>query len=63
MSAQTDFDIASFHLWDILMTLGAVRSGGIPIFPPTDGKARGLDALDVFEACVELAAGHLARRE
>jgi hypothetical protein len=31
------------------MIVGAVHSGGCPIFLPTDGKARGLDALDVFE--------------
>jgi hypothetical protein len=35
------------------MIVGAVHSGGYPIFLPTDGKARGLDALDVFETCVE----------
>jgi hypothetical protein len=43
------------------MIVGAVRSGGYPVFLPTDGKARGLDALDVFEACVEAAARYFAR--
>jgi hypothetical protein len=45
MSAPTDFDIKSFHLRAMLMILGAVSSGGIPIFPSTDGKAHALDAL------------------
>jgi hypothetical protein len=31
------------------MIIEAVHSGGCPVFLPTDGKARGLDALDVFE--------------
>jgi hypothetical protein len=29
---------------------------------PTDGKARGLDALDVFETCVEAAAQYFAKQ-
>jgi hypothetical protein len=37
-------------------------SGGYPVFLPTDGKARGLDALDVFETCVEVAARYFAKR-
>jgi hypothetical protein len=44
------------------MIVGAVHSGGYPIFLPTDGKARGLDALDVFETCVEAAARSFAKR-
>ena len=61
-ATQTDFDIEGFHLPDNLMIVGAVKSGGYPIFLPTDGKTRGLDALDVFEACVEAAAQHFAGR-
>ena len=61
-ATQTDFDIEGFHLPDNLMIVGAVRSGGYPIFLPTDGKARGLDALDVFETCVEAAARYFAGR-
>jgi hypothetical protein len=33
-----------------------------PIFLPTDRKARGIDALDVFETCVKAAAQYLAKR-
>jgi hypothetical protein len=40
------------------MIVGAVHSGGYPIFLPTDGKARSLDALDVFET----AARYFAKR-
>src|ERR1700722_18263755 len=53
---HADLDIEGFHLPDNLMIVGAVLSGGYPVFVPTDGKARGLEALDVFEACVEAAA-------
>ena len=41
---------------------GAVQSGGYPIFIPTDGKVRGIDALDVFESCVEAAARYVIDR-
>jgi nucleoside 2-deoxyribosyltransferase len=61
-ATQTDFDIEGFHLPDNLMIVGAVRSSGYPIFLPTDGKMRALDALDVFEACVEAAARYFAGR-
>jgi hypothetical protein len=44
------------------MVVGAVLSGGYPIFLPTDGKARGLEALDVFEICVEAAARYLTQQ-
>ena len=44
------------------MIVGAVQSGGYPVFFPADGKTRGLDALDVFENCVEAAARYLANR-
>ena len=55
------FDIAveSFDLPDNLMIAGAVRSGGASIFVPHDDTPRGIDALDVFEACVAAAAKHL----
>src|SRR3984957_2428883 len=59
---QGGLAIEGFHLPDNLMIVGAVQSGGYPIFVPADGNARNLDALDVFAACVEAAARHLARR-
>jgi nucleoside 2-deoxyribosyltransferase len=59
---QASLAIEGFHLPDNLMIVGAVDSGGYPIFVPTDGKPRGLDALDVFETCVEAAAQYLAGR-
>jgi nucleoside 2-deoxyribosyltransferase len=61
-TTHADLDIEGFHLPDNLMIVGAVESGGYPIFLPTDGNARGLDALDVFETCVEAAARYLAGR-
>jgi hypothetical protein len=51
-----------YHLPDNLMIVGAVQSGGYPFFLPTDGKARGLDALNVFETCVEAAATYFAKQ-
>jgi nucleoside 2-deoxyribosyltransferase len=57
---HADFGIEGFHLPDNLMIVGAVGSGGYPVFLPKDGKGRGLDALDVFEACVEAVARHVA---
>jgi len=57
-----DLGIEAFHLPDNLMIVGAVQSGGYPVFLPTDGKARGLDALDIFETCVEAASRYLADR-
>ena len=59
-AGHADLGIEGFHLPDNLMIVGAVQSGGHPIFLPTDGQARGLDALDVFEACVEAAARLMA---
>ena len=53
---HADLGIEGFHLPDNLMIVGAVLSGGCPIFVPTDGEARSIDALDVFEACVAAAA-------
>jgi nucleoside 2-deoxyribosyltransferase len=50
------FGIEGFNLPDNLMIVGAVQSGGYPIFVPRDGETRGIDALDVFEACAEAAA-------
>src|SRR6202171_6475701 len=58
--AYADFGIEAFHLPDNLMIVGAVHSGGYPIFVPTDDKARGIDALDVFEACAAAAAQYVA---
>jgi nucleoside 2-deoxyribosyltransferase len=51
-----DLGIEGFHLPDNLMIVGAVLSGGCPIFIPRDGETRGIDALDVFEACAAAAA-------
>ena len=56
---HADLGIEGFQLPDNLMIVGAVQSGGYPVFLPTDGKARGFDALDVFEACVKAAARYL----
>jgi hypothetical protein len=33
------------------------------VFLPTDGKARSLDALDVFETCVEAAARYFTKQQ
>ena len=59
-ASHADFGIEGFQLPDNLMIVGAVHSGGYPVFIPTDGKTRGLDALDVFETCVEAVARYLA---
>jgi nucleoside 2-deoxyribosyltransferase len=60
--AQAVLDIEGFHLPDNLMIVGAVDGGGYPIFVPGDDKPRGIDALDVFEACAEAAARSVAGR-
>ena len=60
---HADLAIEGFHLPDNLMIVGAVESGGCPVLVPADGKARGLDALDVFETCVEAAARYFASRQ
>jgi nucleoside 2-deoxyribosyltransferase len=57
-----ELGIEGFHLPDNLMIVGAVESGGYPIFIPGDGAVRGIGALDVFEACVEAAARSVALR-
>ncbi len=54
--------IEGFYLPDNLMIVGAVLSGGYPVFLPTDGKARGLEALDVFETCVEAVARYFSQQ-
>ena len=58
-----DLGIEGFHLPDNLMIVGAVHGGGYPIFVPSDGEARGIDALDVFEACAAAAAQIVADRK
>jgi nucleoside 2-deoxyribosyltransferase len=58
-----DLGIEGFRLPDNLMIVGAVLSGGCPIFVPRDGEARGIDALDVFEACAAAAAHIVADRK
>jgi nucleoside 2-deoxyribosyltransferase len=60
--AHAQFGIEGFHLPDNLMIVGAVQSGGYPIFVPNDDKARGIGALDVFESCVDAAARYVAAR-
>jgi nucleoside 2-deoxyribosyltransferase len=60
---HADLGIEGFHLPDNLMIVGAVHSGGYPIFVPSDGEARGIDALDVFEACAAAAAQSVADRK
>jgi nucleoside 2-deoxyribosyltransferase len=62
LGADHGLGIEGFHLPDNLMIVGAVASGGCPIFVPGDGKGRGLEALDVFEACVVAAARVMAGR-
>src|SRR5437016_11488040 len=57
-----ELGIEGFHLPDNLMIVGAVHSGGYPIFVPRDGEARGIDALDVFEICAEAAGRSVAKR-
>jgi nucleoside 2-deoxyribosyltransferase len=59
---HAELGIEGFHLPDNLMIVGAVQSGGYPVFIPGDGAARGMDALDVFEACVAAAARSVAAR-
>jgi nucleoside 2-deoxyribosyltransferase len=59
---HADLTIEGFDLPDNLMIVGAVDSGGYPIFIPSDGKARGIDALDVFEVCANTAARAVAGR-
>jgi nucleoside 2-deoxyribosyltransferase len=59
---HADLGIEGFHLPDNLMIVGAVLSGGCPIFVPTDDVARGIDALDVFEACAAAAAQIVAAK-
>ncbi|HEY0909689.1 MAG TPA: nucleoside 2-deoxyribosyltransferase [Bradyrhizobium sp.] len=61
-SRSSDFGIEGFHLPDNLMIVGAVNSGGYPIFIPSDGKVRGIDALDVFEMCAEAAGRSIGKR-
>ena len=56
----SNLGIEGFHLPDNLMIVGAVNSGGHPIFVPNDDQARGIDSIDVFEICVEAAARVIA---
>jgi nucleoside 2-deoxyribosyltransferase len=51
--------IEGFHLPDNLMIIGAVETGGHPVVLPKDNSTRARDALDVFEACVAVAAEKL----
>ena len=52
--------VEGFGLPDNLMIPGAaLQGGGHPMVLPADGQDRPFDALDVFEACVALAARSL----
>ncbi len=54
--------VEGFGLPDNLMIQGAaVQGGGQPVVLPHDGRDRPFDSLDVFEACVALAARRLGR--
>jgi nucleoside 2-deoxyribosyltransferase len=58
---HAELGIEGFHLPDNLMIVGAVLSGGYPIFVPRDNEARGIDALDIFETCAEAAGRFVAK--
>ena len=58
-----DMAIEGFHLPDNLMIVGAVEGSGHPIVLQKDNAERGIDALDVFEACVAVAAAAMRRRQ
>jgi nucleoside 2-deoxyribosyltransferase len=56
--------VEGFDLPDNLMIPGAVlHGGGHPMVLPNDGKDRAFDALDVFEACVAIAAQSVGTRQ
>lgn len=53
--------VEGFGLPDNLMIQGAaVQGGGQPVVLPSDGRNRPFDSLEVFEACVALAARRLS---
>jgi nucleoside 2-deoxyribosyltransferase len=60
---SAELAIEGFHLPDNLMIVGAVHSGGYSIFVPSDNKVRGIDALDIFEACAAVAGRSTAKGE
>ena len=52
--------VEGFGLPDNLMIQGAaVQGGGQPVMVPADGQDRPFDSLEMFEACVALAARQL----
>lgn len=52
--------VEDFGLPDNLMIAGALRhNGGAPLLVPQDGRERAIDALDIFERCVAIAAQRL----
>jgi nucleoside 2-deoxyribosyltransferase len=61
LGSADEMAIEGFHLPDNLMIVGAVQGTGHPIVLPKDDAERGMGALDVFEACVAVAAAHLLR--
>lgn len=55
--------VEGFGLPDNLMVQGAaVQGGGHPVVVPGDGRDRPFDSLEMFEACVALAASTLQGR-
>jgi len=60
--ALPDLAVERFGLPDNLMISGAVLQGGHPIMLPGDGQDRTFDSLEVFEACVVMAARSLGDR-
>lgn len=65
-AAQPDpipgLSVEDFGLPDNLMVQGAaMQGGGHPVAVPADGRDRPFDSLEVFEACVALAARQLRR--
>jgi nucleoside 2-deoxyribosyltransferase len=59
--SYADLGIEGFHLPDNLMIVGAVESGHYPIFLPRDDRPRGIEALDVFEACAAAVGQYVAQ--
>jgi nucleoside 2-deoxyribosyltransferase len=55
LGVTAGMSIEGFQLSDNLMIVGAVEGSGHPIVLPRDHAERGIDALDVFEACVAVA--------
>ncbi len=63
LHGAADLAIEGFYLPDNLMIVGAVEGSGHPIVLPKDKAERGLEALDVFEACVVAASALMSYRK